>query len=121
MHSELESLGVKLGKIDDLSFFMDSPFGHMERHYKEAALQLIPGCARQVMVLLWKEEWDFARTRYEQEADKIYAIQFSATPEDVSKISKEDRTYSITGIKKELIQNLPAGAAHPHSELIKIQ
>jgi DNA sulfur modification protein DndD len=121
MHSQLESLGAKLGKIDDLSFFMDSPFGNMEKHYKEAALQLIPGCARQVLVLLWKEEWDFARTQLESESDKIYAIQFNAPPADVKKISQEHRTYNFSAGGKMLIQPLPVGEDHPRSELLKIK
>jgi DNA repair exonuclease SbcCD ATPase subunit len=56
MHAQMETLGVRLGKVDDLSFFMDSPLGNMEEHYKQAAVELIPGSARQVVVLLWKED-----------------------------------------------------------------
>jgi DNA sulfur modification protein DndD len=121
MHTQMERLGVRLGKIDDLSFFMDSPFGNMEKHYKEAAIQLVPGCARQVILLLWKEEWDFARDYLEAEAASIYAIQFFTTSDDIKKISKDYRAYDFSAGKEELIQSLPAGDDQPHSELLRIK
>lgn len=121
MHTQMEKLGIRLGKIDDLSFFMDSPFGNMEKHYKDAAVDLVPGCARQVVVLLWKEDWEFARERLEKQADRIYAVQFSTTPDNIKKISKDDRTYRFAGGKQELIRSLPDGDEQPFSEFIKIQ
>lgn len=121
MHAQMEKLGIRLGKIDDLSFFMDSPFGNMEKHYKDAAVDLVPGSARQVVVLLWKEDWEFARERLEKQADRIYAVQFSTTPDNVKKISNDDRTYRFSGGKQELIKSLPDGEEQPFSEFIKIQ
>lgn len=120
MHAEMETLGVRLGKIDDLSFFMDSPFGNMEKHYKEAALQLVPGSARQVIVLLWKEEWDFSRPFLEKQADAIYAVEFRTTADDVKKISDEHRTYSFESGDRQLIQSLPEGEDQPISQLVRI-
>lgn len=121
MHNQMEQLGVRLGKIDDLSFLMDSPFGNMEKHYKEAAVQLVPGSARQVILLLWKEEWDFARDFLEKEADRIYAVQFSTSSDDLKKIGQEARTYHFASGQKELIQSLSAEDDQPHSELLRIQ
>jgi hypothetical protein len=121
MHTQMEKLGVRLGKIDDLSFFMDSPFGSMEKHYKEAAVQLVPGSARQVILLLWKEEWDFARDFLEEQADRIYAVQFSTSSDDLKKIGKEARTYHFASGQKELIKSLSAEDDQPHSELLRIQ
>jgi len=120
MHAEMETLGVSLGNIDDLSFFMDSPFGNMEKHYKEAALQLVPGSARQVVVLLWKGEWDFARPFLEKQADAIYAVEFRTTADDVKKISNENRTYSFESGDRKLIQSLPKGEDQPISQLVRI-
>jgi hypothetical protein len=121
MHSQMEKLGVRLGKIDDLSFFMDSPFGNMEKHYKDAAVELVPGCARQVVVLLWKEDWDFARQALEKQADTIYGVQFSTTADNVEKVSKEDRSYGFTTGKQDLILPLPADEEQPFSQFIKVQ
>jgi hypothetical protein len=121
MHTQMEKLGVRLGKIDDLSFFMDSPFGNMEKHYKEAAVHLVPGSARQVILLLWKEEWDFARDFLEKEADRIYAVQFSTSSDDLKKIGQEARTYQFASGQKELIQSLSTEDDQPHSELLRIQ
>jgi hypothetical protein len=121
MHTQMEKLGVRLGKIDDLSFFMDSPFGNMEKHYKEAAVQLVPGSARQVILLLWKEEWDFARAFLEDQANRIYAVQFSTSSGDLKKIGQEARTYHFASGHKELIQPLSAEDDQPYSELLRIQ
>jgi DNA sulfur modification protein DndD len=120
MHSELEQLGVSLGKVDDLSFFMDSPFGNMEEHYKTAAITLVPNSAQQVVLLLWREEWDFARKPLEAKADSIAAIRFNTTAEDVKKITDANRTYSFATGKLKLVQALPSGDEQPYSELLKI-
>jgi len=121
MHSQLETLGVRLGKIDDLSFFMDSPFGNMEEHYKKASVELIPGSARQVVVLLWKEDWVFARPVLEPLAAAIHAVKFNTTLENLEKIRPEERLYPLPGEDRELLVPLPQGEEHPRSELIKIR
>jgi hypothetical protein len=121
MHSQLETLGVRLGKIDDLSFFMDSPFGNMEEHYKKASVELIPGSARQVVVLLWKEDWVFARPVLEPLAAAIHAVKFNTTLENLEKIRPEERLYPLPGEDRELLAPLPQGEEHPRSELIKIR
>jgi DNA sulfur modification protein DndD len=121
MHQWMEDLGAKLGHIDDLSFFMDSPLGHMEDHYKKAATALIPRSAKQVLVLLWKEEWDYVREKIAQHADAIYAIRFNTREEDLLKIADADRRYTFPDRTEDLIVPLPAQDQQPHSELIRIK
>lgn len=120
MHSEMEKLGVRLGKLDDLSFFMDSPFGNMEEHYKTAAIGMVPGCARQVVVLLWREEWDFARKLLEPLADGLRAIQFNGTREDVMKVSQANRIYDFKSGQQTLIQELSSTVSQPFSQLLRV-
>lgn len=121
MHAQMERLGVRLGKIDDLSFFMDSPLGNMETHYKTAAINLVPGSARQVVVLLWREEWDFARDALEPLADLIQAVRFHSRPEDLKNLSKADRVYRFKSGIQVLIQELPAGDDQPYSIIERIR
>jgi hypothetical protein len=121
MHAQMESLGVRLGKIDDLSFFMDSPLGNMEEHYKQAAVELIPGSARQVVVLLWKEDWVFARPVLEPKASAIHAVKFHTTPENLAKIAPGERLYPLPGGDLELVVVLPEGETHSRSELHTIR
>jgi DNA repair exonuclease SbcCD ATPase subunit len=121
MHSQMEELGVRLGKIDDQSFFMDSPFGHMEEHYKKAAVELAPNCARQMVVFVWKEDWDFARPILENQADSIYAIEFLTTEDDLEKVVKPQRKYAFASGNRDLLVPLPRGESFPRSQLIKIK
>lgn len=121
MHQWMDQLGAKLGQIDDLSFFMDSPLGHMEDHYKKAATALIPGSARQVLLLLWKEEWDYVREKISQYADSIYAVRLNTREEDVLKVTEADRRYTFPDRTVELIVPLPAHDQQPHSEFIQIK
>jgi DNA sulfur modification protein DndD len=121
MHAEMEKLGVRLGKIDDLSFFMDSPFGHMESHYKKAAVQLLPGSARQVVALLWREEWDFARELLEPDADSVQVVRFHGKPEDFASLSPADRVYRFGSGDQVLIHELPADDTQPYSTLERIR
>jgi hypothetical protein len=117
----MEELGVRLGKIDDQSFFMDSPFGHMEEHYKKAAVELAPNCARQMVVFVWKEDWDFARPILENQADSIYAIEFLTTEDDLEKVVKPQRKYAFASGNRDLLVPLPRGESFPRSQLIKIK
>jgi DNA sulfur modification protein DndD len=121
MHRQLETLGVRLGRIDDLSFFMDSPFGSMEEHYKRAAVELIPESARQMVVLLWKEDWIFARPVLEPKASAIHAVRFHTTPENLAKIDPKERDYPLPGGDQTLLVPLPDGEEHSRSELIPIK
>lgn len=121
MHSQMETLGVQLGRIDDLSFFMDSPLGNMEEHYKQAAVELIPGSARQVVVLLWKEDWVFARRVLEPQAAALHAVKFHTTAESLAKIAPAERTYPLPGGDKNLVVELPDGEIHSRSELLTIR
>lgn len=120
MHAQMAQLGVNLGKIDDLSFFMDSPLGNMETNFKTAAVQLLPGSARQVVVLLWREEWDFARHLLEPVSDAIWAIKFFGRAEDLSNLKKEDRIYRFNSGPQALVQELPRGEGQPHSQIERI-
>lgn len=120
MHTQMEALGVRLGKIDDLSFFMDSPFGNMEAHYKKAAVRLIPESARQIVLLLWKEEWEFVMPLLEDSMNAIFAIRFITRQSDVYKLTKEACTYRFPSGPVQLIQPLPEGEDQPRSEFIKL-
>jgi hypothetical protein len=93
----------------------------MEDHYKKAATALIPRSAKQVLVLLWKEEWDYVREKIAQHADAIYAIRFNTREEDLLKIADADRRYTFPDRTEDLIVPLPAQDQQPHSELIRIK
>lgn len=121
MHAEMERLGVRLGRISDLSFFMDSPLGNMEEHYKTAATLLAPGCAKQVVLLLWKEEWDFVRPLLEERATAIHAVEFHTRAEDYEKLSLEAPHYKFGSGSLQLIHPLPPEDDQPRSKLIQIK
>ena len=120
MHQEMDGLGVNLGKIDDLSFFMDSPLGNMESHYKTAAVALIPGSARQMVLLLWKEEWEFVQPLLDRQIASIYTVHFHTHPESVAALADEVPIYEIRGQQHRLIHALEAGDNQPYSKLKKI-
>lgn len=55
MHAQVEFLGVRLGKINCLSFFMFSRLRDMEESYTQAPIDGILGSARQVFVFLARQ------------------------------------------------------------------
>jgi hypothetical protein len=99
---------------------MDSPLGNMEEHYKKAAVELIPGSARQMVLLLWKEEWDFVQPLLDQEITSISVVEFHTNAGQTEGLAENVPIYSIRGKSHRLIHALPPDDTQPYSQLRKI-
>ena len=119
MHRQLRQLKVTLGRGGEMPFFMDSPLGKMEDHYKRAALAEILHSSRQLVILLWKQEWEFARPTLEPLAGSIYGIELRAQKSDLANLTAADRRYDFEAGRRELVKEA-ATAEDRGSSLIAV-
>jgi hypothetical protein len=111
-------IGIGLGKVDDQSFFLDSPFTHMTDHYAHAIARFLRGNARQVVLLMARHQWNLVQEIIEPEMERVYAFEFRTLPsifEDLKQkdASLGDSTYRIGKHSLTLVAPLPAGECHP--------
>jgi hypothetical protein len=118
LHEQMVEIGIGLGKVDDQSFFLDSPFNHMTDHYAHAIARFLRGNARQVVLLMARHQWNLVREIIEPEMERVYAFQFRTLPsiyEDLKQkdASLGDSTYRVGKHSLTLVAPLPHGETHP--------
>lgn len=122
LHAEMQKLGVGFGKLDDQSFFLDSPFNHMTDHYAHAIAKFLGGNARQVVLLLARHQWNLVKEIIEPVIDRLLTFKYHTLPEKIAELRKkdpslEDFTYEFRGKKIRLIHELPDGEEHPYTTI----
>lgn len=122
LHVQMQKLGIGCGKIDDQSFFLDSPFNNMTDHYAHTIAQFLDGNACQVVLLLARHQWNLVRDIIEANINKAYAFEYHTLPEKIAELKKkdpklEDFIYEIDGKKLKLINELPDGDGHPYTHI----
>jgi hypothetical protein len=125
LHTQMQKLGIGCGKIDDQSFFLDSPFNNMTDHYAHAIAQFLDGNARQVVLLLARQQWNLVRNIIEADISKAYVFEYHTLPEKIAELKKkdpklEDFIYEIDGEKLKLINQLPAEEGQPYTNIRSI-
>jgi hypothetical protein len=125
LHEQMVEIGIGLGKVDDQSFFLDSPFNHMTAHYAKAIAEFLKGNARQVVLLMARHQWDMVRDILEPEVERIYAFMFHTLPSIYDDLRKKDptladSTYAVGNRSLTLLAPLPAGEAHPSTTIQRI-
>jgi len=83
LHSQMKALGVGFGKVDDQSFFLDSPFNHVSQHYAHAVARFLEGNARQVVLLLARHQWNLVREVLEEARPHILVFEPRTFKEDI--------------------------------------
>jgi hypothetical protein len=122
LHTQMQKLGIGCGKIDDQSFFLDSPFNNMTDHYAHAIAQFLDGNTRQVVLLLARQQWNLVREIIETDISKAYVFEYHTLPEKIIELKKndpklEDFVYEMDGKKLKLINQLPDDARHPYTHI----
>lgn len=125
LHAEMQKLGIGFGKLDDQSFFLDSPFNHMTDHYAHAIAKFLGGNARQVVVLLARHQWNLVKEIIEPATDRLIAFKYHTLREKIVELKKkdpklEDFTYDFRGKKLKLVLELPESEEHPYTTLSPI-
>lgn len=122
LHAEMQKLGIGFGKLDDQSFFLDSPFNHMTDHYAHAIAKFLGGNARQVVLLLARHQWNLVKEIIEPATDRLFTFNYHTLPDKIAELKKkdpvlEDFTYEFRGRKIKLIHQLPEGEEYPYTTI----
>jgi hypothetical protein len=75
LHEKMHQLGLGTVMLDDQSFILDAPFSNTAGNYACAIADLLPGKTRQMVVCMFKEQWEMVRDRLEPAADSIYGCK----------------------------------------------
>lgn len=123
LHAQMLRLGVGFGKVDDQSFFLDSPFNHVTEHYAHAIARFLEGNARQVVILLARQQWTLVRTIIEPVAAKVLAFEYHTMKETVAELKAKDPTladftYPLNGHSVKLIRELKDSEEAPYTKII---
>jgi hypothetical protein len=122
LHTEMQKLGIGFGKLDDQSFFLDSPFNHMTDLYAHAIAEFLGGNARQVVLLLARHQWNLVKEIIEPATDRLFIFKYHTLPAKIAELKKndptlEDFTYEFRGKKLKLVNELPDGEDHPYTTI----
>lgn len=126
LHAQMVGLGIGLGKLDDQSFFLDSPFNQMTEHYAHAIARFLDGNARQVVLLLARQQWNLVKPVLGGRATRMFAFHYATLAEKVRELKEadpklEDFTYEIGKRKLRLLEELPRGEEHPYTTIDRIE
>lgn len=82
LHAQLDRLGIKVGKLDDQSFILDSIFAPCDKNMAGVVAKFLPHRARQMVVLVAPQQWhETIRPQMEKAADKVYRFNFHTDKE----------------------------------------
>ena len=125
LHVQMQKLGVGLGKVDDQSFFLDSPFNQVTEPYAHAIANFLDGNARQVVLLLARQQWNLVRSIIEPAASRILAFEYHTLKDKIKDLKEkdpklEDFNYPVDGRKITLIHELSKSEETPYSTIIPV-
>jgi len=109
LHQQLDTLGIKVGKLDDQSFFLDSIFAPCDPNMAGIVANFLPNRARQMLVLVAKQQWyKEIQGPLEKEADKIYGFCYH-TPKKPER--EEEFVVEVGKSKVKLFALLKGGTS----------
>jgi hypothetical protein len=125
LHLQMQKLGVGFGRVDDQSFFLDSPFNHVTDHYAHAIANFLDGNARQVVLLLARQQWNLVRSIVEPAAARILAFKYHTLKDKIEELREkdpklEDFTYPVSSIKILLVQELTHSDQSPYTTITPV-
>lgn len=125
LHIQMQRLGIGLGRVDDQSFFLDSPFNHVTEHYAQAIASFLEGNARQVVLLLARQQWNLVRSILEPAAARILAFEYHTLKDKIGELKEkdsqlEDFTYPVGTSQIRLVQELPHVGQSPYTTITSV-
>ncbi len=83
LHTQLDELGIKTGKLDDQSFFLDSIFAPCDRAYARDVAAFLPGKARQMVLLVAQQQWyEQIQSEIEPHVNKVFVMRLHSNNQD---------------------------------------
>ncbi len=106
LHRDLDALGIKTGKLDDQSFFLDSIFAPCDPVYARIVAAFLPQKARQMMLLVARQQWyDEVRSQIEPHAQKVFLIKLHTNNPDRH---PDEYEFPFKRRKYNLLAKIPA-------------
>lgn len=105
LHEQLDELGIKVGKLDDQSFFLDSIFAPCDPNMAGIVADFLPKRARQMVVLVAPQQWhENIQSRLEPAADKMYFCEYCTPKQPTSEkdfvVKVRKKTVTLCSILK---------------------
>lgn len=83
LHAQLDELGIKTGKLDDQSFFLDSIFAPCDPAYARDVAAFLPGKARQMVLLVARQQWyEQIQSEIEPHVHKVFMMRLHSNNQD---------------------------------------
>jgi hypothetical protein len=95
IHETMRELNLYLGKADDQSFMVDSPFAATDPNYVRAIASFLTGGARQVIILMARQQWDQAAQHLLPKASKVYALRLHSKVSELKNLHEEDFDFAV--------------------------
>lgn len=95
IHETMRELNLYLGKADDQSFMVDSPFAATDPNYVRAIASFLTGGARQVIILMARQQWDQAAQHLLPKASKVYALRLHSKLSELTNLHEEDFDFAV--------------------------
>lgn len=119
IHETMRELNLYLGRADDQSFVVDSPFSATDPNYVRAIASFLTGGARQVVVLMARQQWDQAGQHLRPQASKIYAMRLHTKLAELQNLHRDDFDFEVDGEKHRLIAEV-GDVKHRYTEILEI-
>lgn len=95
IHETMRELNLYLGRADDQSFVVDSPFSATDPNYVRAIASFLTGGARQVIILMARQQWDQAGQHLLPKASKVYALRLHTKLSELKNLHPEDFDFAV--------------------------
>jgi len=119
IHQTMRQLNLYLGRADDQSFIVDSPFSATDPNYIRAIASFLTTGARQVVILMARQQWTNAREHLLPAADKIYAMRLHSKLSELKNLHPEDFDFQVNRKTLRLIENVD-DVCDRHTEILEV-
>lgn len=119
LHVQMRKLDIGLTHLDDQSFVMDSPFSGVDTYYSKAIADALRDGARQVMILVARQQWDLVREYIEKDIDVIWGMK-QLSPGVVQDTDATLFNFQVGGKNVNLLKRVSETDAD-HTEIIHIK
>jgi len=107
LHQQMQQLQIGLGKIDDQSFLLDSPFDKADNNYTKAIARFLLGSARQTVISMLPQPWNLLRDALGEHAVRIYGLRLFSPPAQHTNFDAKDFLFPVDGTNVSLRAELP--------------
>jgi DNA sulfur modification protein DndD len=119
IHETMRELNLYLGKADDQSFMVDSPFAATDPNYVRAIAGFLTGGARQVIILMARQQWDQAGQHLLPKASKVYALRLHTKVSELQNLHEEDFDF-VVGKKTHRLIAPVSDVKQRYTEIVKV-